>query len=66
MWCVPSSESPLDHLQERVIVRNKNLHIVTKLGDLGRRADEIRHRPRSAVPNKDMKPATEDVRARGR
>jgi|SRR5580700_7946935 hypothetical protein len=45
----------LDDLQKRIVIRNKDLNVIAHLRDLGRRADKIRYRTRSAVPNKNLK-----------
>ena len=45
----------LDDLQKRIVIRNKDLNVIAHLRDLGRRADKIRHWPRRAIPDKDLK-----------
>ena len=48
-------------LQQRLIVRDKNLNAIAHLGQLGRRTDEIRNRSRITVPDKDVKPAVTQI-----
>jgi len=42
------------NVQKRIVVGNKNLNDIAHFGELGRRAHEIRHRPRIPIPNKDV------------
>src|SRR2546421_12814998 len=45
-----------NYVEKRVIVRDKNLDVIAHLGELGRRADKIRHRSRVTVPDKNVEP----------
>ena len=45
-----------DDVQQRVVVRHENLNVIAHLGELGRRADKIRHRSRVTVPDKNVEP----------
>src|SRR5207302_3698752 len=43
-----------NHIEKRVVVRNKDLNVIAHLGELGWRADKVRHRPWVTVPNKNV------------
>src|SRR5438874_12096358 len=50
-----------DHIQKSIVVRDENLNVVAHLGQLGRRAYEIRDRSRVSVPDKDVKTQTTQI-----
>src|SRR6266480_5944073 len=50
-----------DHIQKSIVVRYENLNVVAHLGQLGRRAYEIRDRSRVSVPDKDVKTQTTQI-----
>ena len=43
----------LDHPHQGIVIGDKYLQVVTGLRQLGGRADEVRYRSRSAIPNKN-------------
>jgi hypothetical protein len=52
----------LHSLQQRIIVRDKNLNVVTELGQFPRRTDKIWNRTRRSVPNENLKTFAAQVR----
>src|SRR5260370_42290949 len=50
-----------DDIEKRVVVRHENLDIITHLGQLGRRAQEIRNRTRISVPDEHVKTLTTQI-----
>ena len=49
------ARNPLHHLEQRLIVRDKDLDEIAELRDLRGRSDKIGNGTRRAVPNEDMK-----------
>jgi hypothetical protein len=43
------------YIKKRIVVGNKNLQVIAHLGQLRRRADEIRNRPRRPIPDENVK-----------
>ena len=44
----------LHHLEQRIVIGNEDLDVIAELRDLRRRTNEIRHRSRRPVPNKNV------------
>ena len=57
------SAQTLHSLQQRLIVRDKNLNVITELGQFRRRADKIRNGTRRPVPNENLKPFAAQIRS---
>src|SRR5438552_2081521 len=50
-----------DDVEKRVVVRHENLDVITHLGQLSRRAHEIRNRTRISVPDEHVKTLTTQI-----
>ena len=48
-------------VEQRVVVRDKNLDVVAHLGELGGSTDEVRHRTRISVPYENVKSLLAEV-----
>jgi hypothetical protein len=46
----------VDSLQQRFVVRNKDLDVIAKARQFSKRTDKIWHGPRRPVPNENRKP----------